>query len=239
VQEITAGEEARIRDAYARRAAARPGRSPFEPGQLFTVQQIERRMLALLRREGLAPLAGRKILEVGCGNGYWLCDLIKWGAEPHNLTGVDLLERRIDEARARCAAGVRLRRANAAGLPYAAESFDVILQSTMFTSVLDPALKRALAAEMMRLVKPDGVILWYDLRMDNPRNPDVRGIESREIRDLFSGCQVRLRRITLAPPLARRLAPLSWIACYLLEHVPWLCTHYLGIIRKQPFKSFK
>ena len=34
------------------------------------------------------------------------------------------------------------------------------------------------------------------------------------------------------PPLARVLAPYSYLACYLLEKFPLLCTHYLGAIRK-------
>jgi len=53
-----------------------------------------------------------------------------------------------------------------------------------------------------------------------------------EIQSLFPGCDVRLKRITLAPPLTRRVAPYSWLVCYLLSKVPFLCTHYLGVIRK-------
>jgi hypothetical protein len=43
---------------------------------------------------------------------------------------------------------------------------------------------------------------------------------------------VRLTRITLAPPLAARLVPVSWITALLLEKVRILNTHYLGVIRK-------
>ncbi len=39
-------------------------------------------------------------------------------------------------------------------------------------------------------------------------------------------------RITLAPPIARRLARWAWPLCRLREKVPLLCTHYLGAIRK-------
>jgi hypothetical protein len=60
----------------------------------------------------------------------------------------------------------------------------------------------------------------------------VRGVKKREIHRLFPGCRIELRRITLAPPLVRVLAPYSWLSCYLLERIPWLCTHYLGVIRK-------
>jgi len=85
---------------------------------------------------------------------------------------------------------------------------------------------------MRRVLEPGGVILWYDFRYDNPRNPHVRGIGAREIRSLFPGCTVRLRRVTLAPPIARRLVPFSWTVAYLVEKLPLLRTHYLGVIYK-------
>jgi hypothetical protein len=61
---------------------------------------------------------------------------------------------------------------------------------------------------------------------------NVRGIAAREIQRLFPGCSVNLRRVTLAPPLTRRLASRSWLACSLLEAIPLLRTHFLGVIRK-------
>jgi ubiquinone/menaquinone biosynthesis C-methylase UbiE len=230
--QITDAEETRIHDVYARRGSLRRRYSWFNAGHVFEIQQLERGILECLRREGLAALERQKVLEIGCGNGFWLREFIKWGAEPENLAGVDLLGHRIAEARGRCPRHVRLEHANAARLRFAAASFDIVFQATVFTSILDAALKMAVAKEMMRVVNNEGVILWYDFRFNNPRNPDVRGVEREEIARLFPGCEVALRRVTLAPPLARRLAPLSWMSCQLLEKIPWLCTHYLGTIRK-------
>jgi ubiquinone/menaquinone biosynthesis C-methylase UbiE len=127
---------------------------------------------------------------------------------------------------------VVLGRGNAAQLDFADGSFDIVLQATVFTSILDSALKMQVAREMVRVLKPDGVLLWYDFRVNNPRNPDVRGIEREEIERLFSNCRVRLERITLAPPLLRAVAPYSWLGSYLLSAIPWACTHYLGTIQK-------
>jgi hypothetical protein len=58
-------------------------------------------------------------------------------------------------------------------------------------------------------------------------------VKKREVQRLFPGCRIELRRITLAPPLVRLLAPYSWLACYVLGQIPWLCTHYLSAIRKR------
>ena len=149
------------------------------------------------------------------------------GARPENLAGVDLLPDSIAEAKALCPAGVTLRCASAAEVDFPDDTFDLVLQSTVFTSILDDGLKRQIATEMLRVLKPDGVILWYDFLVSNPWNPDVRGVKRKEIRRLFAGCRVRLKRITLALPLARRLARYGWTLCCLLEKIPLLCTHYL------------
>ena len=93
-------------------------------------------------------------------------------------------------------------------------------------------MRQQIASEMLRVVKADGALLWYDFHMNNPRNPDVQGMKKKEIFRLFPGCRIELRRITLAPPLARLLAPYSLMTCSLLEEFKVFNTHYLGVIRK-------
>lgn len=196
------------------------------------LQERERRFLSLLRENGCVPLSDKRILEIGCGKGELLREVVKWGAEPENVVGVELLDDRVSDAVRLCPGGTRIVRGNAANLDFPDGSFDLVLQSTVFTSVLDQRTKSRMASEMLRVLKPDGLILWYDYHMNNPRNSDVRGVGRREIHGLFRGCAIELRRITLAPPLARLLAPYSWLLCYLLSKVPILCTHYIGVIRK-------
>jgi SAM-dependent methyltransferase len=225
-------EEARIRAAYAKREEADPRYSWFSPGYQFMMQQRERRLLALFRRYNCENLGSNKILEVGCGAGQRLCDFVKWGARPGNVTGIDLLWERVSKARRLCPPAVHIQHASAAELPFCDGTFDLVLQLTVFTSILDPNLKRQVAAEMMRVVKPDGFIFWYDYHVNNPWNHDVRGVKRKEITRLFPSCRIELQRITLLPPLARFVAPYSYVACYLLEKFPPLCTHYLGVIRK-------
>ena len=108
----------------------------------------------------------------------------------------------------------------------------MVLQFTVFTSILDSAVRRQVAGEMMRVVRPAGAILWYDFCVGNPRNPDVRAVTVSEVRELFPGWSVNLRRVTLAPPLTRLLAPVLPGLCGLLNLVPLLRTHRLGVIRK-------
>jgi ubiquinone/menaquinone biosynthesis C-methylase UbiE len=206
-------------------------------GHLFLMQERERRLLTLLKRHALAPLHTKKILEVGCGTGYWLRAFIQWGARPEHITGIDLLVDRVAEARALCPEAVSIVYGNAAALAFPDATFDLIVQSTVFTSVLDTSMQQQMASEMLRVMKEDGCILWYDYHVNNPWNPDVRGVKRREIARLFPGCRMTLQRLTLVPPLVRLLAPYSWLACSMLGKIPWLCTHYMGLIAKAPQRS--
>jgi hypothetical protein len=86
---------------------------------------------------------------------------------------------------------------------------------------------------MLRVLKPRGLVLWYDFHVGSPRNRDVRAVGRSEIAGLFPGCSMSLQRVTLAPPIARLAAPRSWLLCRLLDAIPLLRTHYLGVIWKQ------
>jgi ubiquinone/menaquinone biosynthesis C-methylase UbiE len=231
--EVFQTEEARIRAAYAKREKDDSRYSWSSPGHLFMIQERERRFLQFLKRHSFEPLRTKKILEIGCGTGYWLREFIKWGAQPENITGLDLLPELVSEARRLCSEGVTVQQGSAAQLEFADRTFHLVLQSTVFTSILDAALQAQIATEMIRVLKDDGIIVWYDFRVNNPWNPDVRGITKQDIFRLYPNCNVKLERITLAPPLARLIAPYSWLSCQILEHVPWLCTHYLGVIQKE------
>src|SRR4051812_29528294 len=90
----------RIRAEYARRADRVPADfySLSVPANLFTYQQKNRHVLRLLRAEGFSVLAGKKILDIGCGEGQFLLDMESWGAKRADLAGIDLIENRIARA---------------------------------------------------------------------------------------------------------------------------------------------
>lgn len=228
-------EPSRIAAAYERRKRSIvSGRySLFERGNLFRIHEMESRILAQLRKYEFAPLHEKQILEIGCGSGFWLRRLIQWGARPEKLSGIDLLADRIAEARRLSPIGIDLQCGNASQLPYSGGSFDLVLQSTVFTSILDPLMKRQVAREMLRVLRPGGYVLWYDFFVNNPRNPDVHGIGKREIRDLFPRCSITFQRLTLAPPLGRRIGSYSSFIYYLLSCVRLFCTHYLAFVLKR------
>lgn len=204
----------------------------FNKANLFIIQQREKKLLELLQCYGMNPLKEKKILDVGCGSGGWLREFQKYGAEPSNLYGKDLLEERV-EAGKRQSPNIHMEQGNAESLDFPDRTFDIVLQSTVFTSIHDTGMKRKIACEMLRVLRNDGIILWYDFRYDNPWNPDVRGIRKDEIKELFPHCHYDFNTVTLAPPVARKLAGVSFLACCLLEKIPILRTHYMVVIKKE------
>jgi SAM-dependent methyltransferase len=238
---VTGGEAeelARIRAEYDRRRREVP-RDHWKV-RLFVRQVRERLLLAELERAGALPLGERRVLDVGCGSGQWLADFQTWGAARERLAGIELDPEAVTAARARLAPGgagpaggeADIREGAAGDMPWPDESFDIVLQATMLSSILDGAMRRQVAAEMMRVLAPGGVILSYDMRIENPRNPNVRAVPQDELAQLFAGMEVRTRRVTLALPIARRLVRVSWPAAAALERTSLANTQLLAILRR-------
>lgn len=201
----------------------------FNLAQLFIIQKRQRDVLKCLQRNGFYPLGARRILEVGCGAGGVLLETLSHGASATNLCGADLLLDRLQAAR-HAMANVPLINTDGQNLPYATHSFDLSMQFTAFSSILDDEVKVNVAHEMLRVTRLDGLILWYDFWL-NPTNPRTRGIRPTEIKRLFPNCRYKFQRITLAPPITRRLVSISWAMCLFLENLKIFNTHYLAAIR--------
>lgn len=224
-------EEERIREAYQRRSQTDPRYSFFDPANLFILQDREAKILRCLKRSFSNRLDNLSILEVGCGSGRVLLEFIRWGANPSKISGVDLLEDRLREARRTLPKDVRLYCQSADDLPFQDEALDLVFQSTAFTSILNSELKRGIAKEMLRVLRPSGIVLWYDFAWNNPKNSDVRGIGLSEIRSLFPGTTIESQRLTLAPPIARVAAHIPFVLPA-LNVIPLLRSHLLVTIKK-------
>lgn len=221
----------RLRAEYAERAHRLSGSdiySRFNVANLFVIQNRQRMILRLLRKNGFYPLDERRVLEVGCGEGGELLEILSFGASPQNLHGIDLLFDRVQTAH-HMLTNLPLINADGQNLPYFTDKFDLIIQFTVFSCILSDEIKANVAREMMRVTRPGGAILWYDFWL-NPINPQTRGIRPAEIRRLFPNCTFEFHKITLAPPLARRLVPISWGLALFLEGLGIFNTHYLVMI---------
>ena len=215
---------------YERRAeSADPGRySIARPGNALAMAQRERILREALARRGVEALDGLDILEVGCGTGNELSRLVAAGADPPRLSGIDLREGAIAEAR-RGVPEAQLVVGDASRLPYPDGSFDLVYQATALSSMPSRAMRDQVAAEMRRVVRPGGLIVSYDFAW-NPANRETVGIGSRELRRLFAGLPLEIHRVTLVPPLARWLGDHSERALRIAARIAPLRSHRLAII---------
>jgi SAM-dependent methyltransferase len=228
-------EAAAVQARYARRRGDSRRYSLLEPAVLLATQERQRAIATLFRALEWQDLADRRLLEIGSGTGMNLVEFLRMGFRPENLQGIELLTASVEHARHVLPRSIRIIEGDAAALtpgtiPPASQ--DIVYQATVFSSLLDDAFQQRLATRMWEWVRPGGGVLWYDFTIDNPRNPDVRGVAVRRIRQLFPHGTVRTRRITLAPPIARTVCRIHRTLYSVVNTCVWLRTHVLVWIAK-------
>lgn len=202
------------------------------PHILLIVQEKERKLLKFLRKYNVLPLFDKKILEIGCGSGQNLVEFIRMGADPQKIVGNDLLENRIAAARKTLPRDVALVCGDASALDLPHQSFDIILQSTVFTSILDDKLQIKIADHMCELLKPGGIILWYDFIHANPFNKDVRAVSVKKIHTLFPNAEIDAKRLTLFPFIAEAVTKHFYFPYSIFDALPFLRMHVFCVIKE-------
>jgi ubiquinone/menaquinone biosynthesis C-methylase UbiE len=119
-------------------------------------------------------------------------------------------------------------------LPYGDATFDLVMSSVVFSSILSEPLRQDIVDEMWRILKPEGLILFHDFTHSNPRNTAVQGVTYKRVKQLFdrSGVRFDFRRMVLAPPVSRIVAPHAYWLAYMLEQLQVFNTHIIGIISR-------
>ncbi len=210
--------------AHGRWDAANPGNRTI----LAERRTVTRRLLGAA---GMLPLGDRRVLEVGSGSGAELAWLVELGAQAATLTGVDLLPDRVAAAQ-RSFPDIRFLAGNAEHLEFGDAEFDLVLAITVFSSILDPTMARNVAAEVVRVLSPGGALLWYDVRYDSVSNRNVRAVTATRVHELFPSLEGKVQTVTLLPPLARRLGPMTGAAYPVLSRLRPLRSHLIGLLRK-------
>ena len=109
----------------------------------------------------------KKVLEVACNMGTTAIGLAKrFGC---HIEGVDLDENALEKAKANIAANglqdkIHVQRANAMKLPFADETFDIVINEAMLTMLPVEAKKKAIT-EYFRVLKPGGFLLTHDVML--------------------------------------------------------------------------
>jgi SAM-dependent methyltransferase len=201
----------------------------------LSTQEWQRAMLQLFGTVcGYTDVDLRRLslLDVGCGYGGHLLDFLRIGIRPENLAGIELMADRAAVARSRLPAAVSLYESDASSVNIAVASYDIVFQSVVFSSFLDNRFQSEVAERMWSWVKPGGGVLWYDFIYDNPNNKDVRGVRVSRIKQLFPQAKIAVRRVTLAPPISRRVCQIHPLAYHVFNIIPWFRSHVLCWIAK-------
>jgi len=150
------------------------------------IGEIEYRLLYRL----LAPPPGARVIDVGCGTGYFTR---RFALDGHAVTGIDLDPSMLQVARARRAAGERYVRGDARALPFSNREFDCCVSVTALCFIAD---ERAALAEMFRVARHRialGLLNRHSLLYLQKGKRGGRGAyrgahwhTAREVRELFS-----------------------------------------------------
>jgi len=162
-----------------------------------------------LVQQYLGPVEGKRVLEVSCGRGGFSRLLAARGAI---MFGVDFSDAALNIAQSRIAAGglngraVRLAQADAHNLPYAGESFDIIVSCETIEHLVDPL---AALKEMARVCRAGGLLYLTTPNYFNAMGLYFIYARLRGRRSTPGGDQP-FDRVFLFPQVRRMLARAGW-----------------------------
>jgi ubiquinone/menaquinone biosynthesis C-methylase UbiE len=190
--------------------------SAANPGNRAIRHELTGAMLALVPG---AAAPGARVLDAGCGTGWWLRALADCGAA--DLHGIDVDAGRVAAARA-AVPGADVRVGDVRALPYGDGRFDAVFLLTVLSSL--PATSAAMR-EALRVLAPGGRLVIWEPRVPTP-NRATRLVRRRELRAVAGPPSAEVA-LTLLPPLARRLGRATDRLYHPLARVPLLRTHRL------------
>jgi SAM-dependent methyltransferase len=158
---------------------------------------VRRRRLV---REAVAAAPGERILDVGCGPGYYVAELAEEVGPDGTVTGVDQSPAMLAVARDRCESlsGTSFSEGEATALPFGDASFDAVLSVQVMEYVPDVP---AALAEIHRVLRPGGRVVLWDIDWTtvswHSREPE----RMRRVLEVWDGHLID-------PALPQRLAPL-------------------------------
>ncbi|MHC4109615.1 MAG: class I SAM-dependent methyltransferase [Planctomycetota bacterium] len=229
---MNSNEVERVKRVYQRREEKQWGKrySLHQKGSLQALQERERVLLSMLKNT-LGDLNNKRILDIGCGSGTTLIPFLLYGAKKENCFGIDILEGSIKKAKEKLP-GMTFICCSAENVLLEKKSFDLVMMFTCLSSVLDNDIRQRICGEAFAMLRPGGWFLIYDFRVNNPSNPDVKGVRLGELQAYFPGCKYYSKKLTLIPPLGRLIGRYSMTMCSILAIVPFLRTHRISVFQK-------
>ncbi len=217
-----------IKQSYAKRAAGNAHLKYTFPVYQQHVVRERQSIYSDALKSHKRPAGELEFMEIGAGGGHNLPFFKSLGLRWENIHVNELLDDRVESIRSRFPTP-NIYPGDALNLPFKSR-FDIVFQSTVFTSITSDPFRVALAQKLWDMVRDDGMILWYDFVYDNPNNPDVRKVTRQDVLRLFPEAKsIDFHSVTLAPPIGRRIGrAYSWMNALF----PFLRSHLIAVIRK-------
>jgi ubiquinone/menaquinone biosynthesis C-methylase UbiE len=127
---------------------------------LYRTRDVLRRRRIV--REALAVQPGERVLDAGCGPGFYVVELLEQVGPSGAVVGVDISPQMLEAAARRAAghANAEFQQAGVTSLPAADTSFDAALSVQVLEYVPDTA---AALTELHRVLRPGGRVLVWDV----------------------------------------------------------------------------
>ncbi len=220
-------ETERIKSSYEKRRNNAVGQNE---NAIFIENVVNEREIIYSRiiKENFIETDKVNFIEIGAGEGANIDFFRSLGIKDENIFAAELLQERAQKLRKKYPR-ITVVEGDALQLNFE-NTFDIVFQSLVFTSILDADFKQKLAAKMSSMLKPEGIILWYDFKFNNPSNNDVKGVGKEEIRKLFPhATEITFFNVTLAPPIGRRVGSMYE---FVNSFFPFLRTHLIAVIKR-------
>ena len=215
---------------------SRDGRNDLghNPEVLFQSFAFEKSIIRSLYK--IPDFTTLKVLDVGCGEGGSLLNLIRLGFEPENLSGIDILNERITRAQVKFP-DIKFITGDAANMPFPDNHYGMVMESTMFIQLKNDELCRLIANEMIRVTNKDGFILLIDWRYSKPWNKRYRGLSLKRVKKLFGvGSVTKIiakKNGALVPPIGRFCSKYCSSLYFIIQSVfPFLAGQVTYLVQK-------
>jgi SAM-dependent methyltransferase/glycosyltransferase involved in cell wall biosynthesis len=207
----------------------------LNPGVLFQTLAMEASVVRALGSRDHDPQTAH-VLDVGCGGGGDIYQLLRVGYAPALITGIEIQAERLDGAK-KLYPHIRWMDGDATQMAFETGSYDLVFESTMFATLPDDLVRSAIASEMVRVCRPGGYLVLVDWRTPKPGDSNYKALAQRELRKLFAiGRDTALAGVfkgALVPPVGRFLSKYaSWLYFPVAKLFPFLVGQVVYVLKK-------
>ncbi|MPY88677.1 MAG: methyltransferase domain-containing protein [Luteitalea sp.] len=121
-----------------------------------------------LERAGITPNPRARVLDMGCGQGWYACQLARLG---YRVTAFDTSRDQIAQARAYAAklgVDVDFQVLDAASLPFRDNSFDAAYAINVLHHIIDLGARQQALDEIVRVLRPGALFFLHEINTANP-----------------------------------------------------------------------